>query len=226
VATSSPLGAVIPKLVWAVLWLGFAALSLENVNRSPSALHDAITGLSPGEPGWIKTLNRGLAAPLTHHGTEWSIVLAILFALVAVGVFVPTALRPALVVAVVLGVAIWLAEDFGEIPTGSATDVNSGPLLVLLAACYWPARTLRQTRARTATGVASGETVPLPAETRVRPLRARIHLAASLHPQRSRCGQISEPRRLAIEVPGHPATSASVIGPIPARSDASSSLRW
>lgn len=146
VATSSPLGAVIPKLVWAVLWSGLTALSLEDINRSPSALHDAITGMSPGEPGWIKTLNRGLSAPLAHHGTEWSVVLAILFTLVAVGVFIPEALRFTLVVAVVIGIAIWCAEDFGGIPTGSATDVNSGPLLILLAACYWPAGGLRQTR--------------------------------------------------------------------------------
>jgi hypothetical protein len=143
VAESGPLGAGIPKLVWALLWLGLAVLGLENVNRSPSALHDAIAGMSAGEPGWIKTLNRGLAAPLAHHGTEWSIGLAVIFAAVAVGVFFPAARRPVLVTAVVIGVAVWLAEDFGEIATGSATDVNSGPLLALLAACYWPRRAAR-----------------------------------------------------------------------------------
>jgi hypothetical protein len=160
VAETGPLGAVIPKLVWAVLWLGFAALSLENVNRSPSALHDMITGMSDGEPGWIKTLNRGLAAPLAHHGTEWSIVLAVIFALVAIGVFSPKAVRPALAVAVVMGVVIWLAEDFGEITTGSATDVNSGPLLVLLAVCYWPATTLGRARSREPGGAADEMIAP------------------------------------------------------------------
>jgi hypothetical protein len=159
VADTGPLGAVIPKLVWAVLWLGFAALSLENVNRSPSALHNMITGMSDGEPGWIKTLNRGLAAPLADHGTEWSIALSVLFALLAIAVFVPRALRAALVVAAVVGLFIWLAEDFGEITTGSATDVNSGPLLILLTACYWPATTPGRARSRRPGG-AAGEMIP------------------------------------------------------------------
>jgi hypothetical protein len=36
---------------------------------------------------------------------------------------------------------IWVVgENFGAIFAGSATDPNSGPLLVLLAAAYWPAR--------------------------------------------------------------------------------------
>ncbi len=33
---------------------------------------------------------------------------------------------------------IWVAEDFGGVLTGTGTDVNSGPLLALLAAAYWP----------------------------------------------------------------------------------------
>jgi uncharacterized membrane protein (UPF0136 family) len=138
VAETGPLGPMVPKLVWAVMWLGFVALTLEAVNRAPSALHDMIAGMSSGEPAWIHTLNRALAAPLAHHGTQASIILAVLFAVVALAVFVPRFIRSALVIAVVLGVVIWLAEDFGGVFTGSGTDVNSGPLLILLAACFWP----------------------------------------------------------------------------------------
>jgi hypothetical protein len=32
----------------------------------------------------------------------------------------------------------WIAEGFGGLTTGQATDPNSGPLLILLAACFWP----------------------------------------------------------------------------------------
>ena len=47
--------------------------------------------------------------------------------------------RPALVLAVVLALFIWVAgEDFGGILTGHATDPNNGPLLILLAAACWP----------------------------------------------------------------------------------------
>jgi hypothetical protein len=140
VAESGPLGSFVPKVLWAAMWLGFVLLTLEAVNRAPSALHDMITGMSAGEPAWIHTLNRALVAPLAHHGTEASIILAVLFAFVGLGIFVPGAVRPALITAIVLAVASWLAEDFGGVFTGSDTDVNSGPLLVLLAACFWPVK--------------------------------------------------------------------------------------
>jgi lipopolysaccharide export LptBFGC system permease protein LptF len=42
------------------------------------------------------------------------------------------------VVAIVLGGAFWVVgENFGALFTNGATDVNSGPLLMLLAAAYW-----------------------------------------------------------------------------------------
>ena len=37
------------------------------------------------------------------------------------------------------GRGLWgTAEGFGEILSGSATDPNTGPLLVLIAAAFWP----------------------------------------------------------------------------------------
>jgi hypothetical protein len=42
------------------------------------------------------------------------------------------------VLAGLLGLLFWVAEGFGGITTGQATDPNSGPLLILLAACFWP----------------------------------------------------------------------------------------
>ena len=70
-----------------------------------------------------------------------SIVLAAVFVAVAVGILFPATARPALVLAAVVSLAIWVAgENFGGIFTGQGTDPNSGPLLVLLAAAYWPLR--------------------------------------------------------------------------------------
>jgi hypothetical protein len=140
VAESGPLGRTIPRLVWVVLWFGLAALGLQAANRSPGALHDMVTGMSDGEPGWIQTMNRDLAVPLAGRGAAWSILVSVLCVLIGVGVFSRAARRPAIVLAVVLGLAIWLVEDFGGVLTGSATDVNSGPLLMLLAVTFWPAR--------------------------------------------------------------------------------------
>ena len=49
--------------------------------------------------------------------------------------------RWALVVATALGLLFWIAEGFGGIFTGEGTDPSTGPILILLAACYWPRST-------------------------------------------------------------------------------------
>ncbi len=60
--------------------------------------------------------------------------------LTAAGIFAGPLTRPALILAVLLGLLIWTAEGFGALTTGRATDPNTGPLLILLAACFWPPR--------------------------------------------------------------------------------------
>src|SRR5204862_294952 len=80
---------------------------------------------------WRPTLRLALTA---------SIALAVLLALLAVAVYLPApALRAAIVLAVVLAAALWLAQGMGEFFTGMATDPESGPLLALLALAFWPA---------------------------------------------------------------------------------------
>jgi hypothetical protein len=51
-------------------------------------------------------------------------------------------------------VVIWFAgQDLGEIATGQATDPNSGLLLALLAAAYWPIRQRPSTPPLAAPGI-------------------------------------------------------------------------
>ena len=64
-------------------------------------------------------------------------------------------LRPLLAVTIVLGLLLWVAtQGFGLILTGAATDVNSGPLVVLMAvvalACWPTARPTGREQAHTA----------------------------------------------------------------------------
>jgi hypothetical protein len=139
VADTSPLTKLGARLVWVVLWLSFAYEALLPDNRSPSALHDMVTGMSDGEPGWVVSINNWGARIIGDRGTEFSVVLAVLFVFVALAVFVPTLIKPAIVLMVVLAALIWsVAENFGGIATGQGTDPNSGPLLAVVALCYWP----------------------------------------------------------------------------------------
>ncbi len=140
VATCSPLTAVGAKLVWLTLWAVFVFETLRPANRAPSALHATIEGMASGEPGWIKQIDSVSASVLNHHGTQASLTLAALCAVIGAAVFAPPRLlKPALTAAIVLAAAIWaVGQDFGTIATGHATDPNSAPLLALLACCYWP----------------------------------------------------------------------------------------
>jgi hypothetical protein len=140
VASAGPLGGVGARMAWLVLWATFSFESLQAVNRSPSALHDLIAGMAAGEPGWLRATNRHAAALLAHHGTEVSLALAIGFALIALAVFGGTQVaRCGIVAVVILAGLIWVVgQDIGEIASGRATDPNTGPLLILLAATYWP----------------------------------------------------------------------------------------
>lgn len=139
-AQSGPLGAVAANLLWSALWGSFAYFLLLPENRSPDAI-GGLFSVTDGQPGWIISVMNGLSSLAGQRGLEISVVLAVLCALVACGIFAQPAIRPALVVAMALGLLFWIAEGFGGIFTGQGTDPNTGPLLVLLAACFWPRST-------------------------------------------------------------------------------------
>ena len=146
------IGARVARALWLVLWVSLAYFSLMASNRAPQALHDMISGMASGEPGWLASLDNNAASLLAHHGLAASIVLAVVLAVIGIGVFLPApAARGAVVAAVVLAALIWVfGEDLGAMFTGSGTDPNSGPLLALLALAYWPARTAMPARAAAA----------------------------------------------------------------------------
>jgi hypothetical protein len=117
VADGSPL-ARHARLAWLVLWGALAVLIL----RAPAS-----------------------AAPLTAvGGTRAALVivgLTVAFALAAGGILIPATVRPAVLIAAVAAAFVWAAgEHFGSAFSGSATDLNSGPLLLLIAAAFWPRR--------------------------------------------------------------------------------------
>jgi hypothetical protein len=129
------------RLLWAVFWLSQAYFVLSPQNRAPQAASALITGMATGEPGWLAGLMRGAASLAAGHGLAVSIALAVAFAVIAAGVFLPV--RPAratLVLAIVLAGLLWLfVQALGGLLASGATDPESGPLLALLALAYWPA---------------------------------------------------------------------------------------
>lgn len=136
-----PFGARPARLAWLALWGSFAYFAV----RGASGVRAMMSGMAGGEPGWLAGLDRGTASLLAGRGTSVSVLLAAVFGVIALGIFLPVrGARAAAALAAAAAVVIWVVgENFGGILAGSATDPNSGLLLVLLAAAYWPARRVR-----------------------------------------------------------------------------------
>jgi hypothetical protein len=135
-----PLGTTAARTLWLVLWGSMSYYALQAANRSSQGPHDVLRAVAVGQPHWLSALDNNLASLATHRGLGISIVLAVVFALIAVGVFLPQpTARTIIVIAVAMSVFIWVAgEAFGDVFSGAGTDPNTGPLLILLAAAFWP----------------------------------------------------------------------------------------
>jgi hypothetical protein len=135
-------GASVARGLWLMLWGLLGCVAVLGANRSPQGLRQLVTQMASGQPRWLAGLDHHVANLLAHRGLGVSVGLAVLLGVIAVGVFLPGRLaRVTVVLALVLGAGIWvLGENFGGIFTGSGTDPNSGPLLMLIAAAYWPSR--------------------------------------------------------------------------------------
>ena len=142
-AAASPLGPVVARLAWVLLWASLAYDTLLAASRA--GLAALVSGQGAGEPGWLAAIDRFAGHQLGAHDAAVSAALAVIFAVIAVAVFIPAASRPVLAVAIALALAIWLVgENLGDVFTGQGTDPNTGPLLVLLALAYWPRRPLER----------------------------------------------------------------------------------
>ena len=124
------------QALWLVLWGSLAFFSLTPASRAPQAISGTISDLAQGEPSWLAWIDRHAASALAHQGLAASIVLAAAFAIIAAGIYFSA--RSVIVLALVITVLLWLAQGLGEIFTGAGTDVESAPLLALIALAFWP----------------------------------------------------------------------------------------
>jgi len=194
VAEASPLGPIGARVAWLILWAGSAYLVVQASGRSPRALHDLLSGLAAAQPGWVASADRAAAAAVGSQGVVICAVLAAVFVLIGAGVLSARTTQPALALAVIAALVIWVAgENFGGIFTGQGTDPNTGPLLIVIAAAFWP-----RERTRTRPGA-----VPPQAAARhvIRPAAAPAGVAVSAgpfaaDPARREAGRASRPGRL------------------------------
>ena len=136
-AAQSVVGAWGGRTMWAVLWVGSAALQLLPANRSDGAISSAISGGASGEPHVLASLAGDAARLIGSHGITAAVVLAVVEAAIGLGVLSRRS-NAALAAGIAVSLAVWVVgQDLGGILTGSGTDPNAGPLFVLLAMALW-----------------------------------------------------------------------------------------
>jgi hypothetical protein len=138
-ADNGPLGDRGGLYAWSGLWVLSAGLWLVNVNRANGATHEMIKGMAEASPHWLAKFQTSIGHHTVGHGTTIAVVLAILSVAVAMGVWTPLR-SPALAVGIVISLSYWvLGQDLGgPFWVNEATDVNAGPLFVLLACAVFP----------------------------------------------------------------------------------------
>lgn len=118
---------------WCALWLSGAVLQLVAGNNSSTSFTMLLRAAWPGSPGWISGIDRYL---VRLHLPGWMPALVIaLYVLVGIWALVPGwTRRLSIGIGVFIALTGWLLfQGLGDLTSGQSTDVNSGPLIVLLA---------------------------------------------------------------------------------------------
>ena len=131
---------ITPLAVWAGYWSLAAVLFVLPANRTRSSIQSAISGMSGGVPGWYAHFLNSLANFFSTTGTQTAWILAAVSVTIGLGPLV--ARRPGwfLGAGALLSFLMWIAGQglVGNVFSGSDTDPNTGPLLILLAAAMVP----------------------------------------------------------------------------------------
>jgi hypothetical protein len=126
-------------VVWSLLWIEAAYLWLLNTDRSKNAISDQLTAMAGASPHLLAGWESSVASAAKGGGEAIAVVLAIVSLGLAAGVW--TRARAAVLgTGIVLSLAYWVLGQSvgGPFWIGSATDVNAGPLFVLLALALMP----------------------------------------------------------------------------------------
>ena len=120
------------RVAWAGLWLVMAWLWLVE-GGGANGIHNAINA-APSGMSWLSSLQDGFANMTQGNGVIFAILLAVLSAVIAIGVAMNWRAKELLILAAVLNLIYWLVgQGFGGMFQGGATDPNAGPLFILLA---------------------------------------------------------------------------------------------
>jgi hypothetical protein len=133
-------GVLTPLVVWSGYWVLAALLFVFPVNRTRTSISSAITGMAPGTPEWYAHFVTSFGHAFSSIGTQTSWVLAIVSLVIGLAPLVVW--RPGLYLLAggVLSFVMWITGQgfLGGVLSGSGTDPNTGPLVIVLALAMTP----------------------------------------------------------------------------------------
>jgi hypothetical protein len=144
-------GAITPLAVWTGFWVLSAVLFLLPANRTRTSISSAVTGMAPGTPSWYSHFLLSTGNHFATAGTQTAWVLAILSLIIGLGPLLARRSGVFLAAGIVLTAILWITGQgfLGNTLTGTGTDPNTGPLIVLLALAMMPTREAAADRSRT-----------------------------------------------------------------------------
>jgi hypothetical protein len=120
--------------VWTVLWIGAAIFQTLPGQNSGSDVATIVSGSAGNAPGWLASLDGGLATWIGRHGTVVVVTLVVCEALIGIAILFRSTRRYAAVAGLAVAVAIWLfCQSAGALTTGQATDPNTAAILAVVA---------------------------------------------------------------------------------------------
>ena len=138
-AARGPLGSFGALGLWSTFWVGSAILWLLPANRMPNALSSGISGGASREPGWYAHFLTTFAGHFTSIGTQGAWLLAIVSLVIGIGPLLVNRPTAFLAAGAALQIVLWVTGmAMGTLLTGSASDPNLSPLIVLLALAMLP----------------------------------------------------------------------------------------
>ena len=135
-------------MAWTVLWLGGAALELLPGRDTNASVSMSLAMNASGAPGWLAAVDNRLADLVPYTGVSVIVDLVVLQASAGLGVLLSRRARAAaLSLGISLSLAYWIAgQGMGQFWSGTATDPNTGPLVILLGAAVLGAAPWREPR--------------------------------------------------------------------------------
>ena len=132
-------GPATPLAVWAGFWLLGAVLFLLPANRVATSVSGSITGMASGEPGWYAGFLNHVGGWFGAAGMQQTWLLAVVSVVVGLGPLLLRRFEIFLAIGALLALLFWVtAQGLGGVLTGSGTDPNTGPLIIILAFAMVP----------------------------------------------------------------------------------------